>query len=73
MYSFLSDRQWKWVEARLREGYRVKDLAEFLGIHRDTVRRGVIRLRLRSVQSELPPLSERRQEFLSLGFGYNLK
>ena len=70
MRSFLSERQWRWVEARLREGYRIKDLADFLGMHRDTVRRGVIRFQLREAQSELPPLSERRREFLALGLGF---
>ena len=66
MKSLLSDSQWLWVAARIREGYQIKELAAFLGLHRDTVQRGLIRMGIRMSHDELPPLAERRQEFQAL-------
>ena len=64
MKSFFTDSQWNWIADRAREGYAQKDLARFLGVHRETVRRGLIRIGRRPVRrNELPELSERRDEF----------
>ena len=67
MHSFLTDRQWLWVADRLREGYPVRDVAGFLGMHPDTVRRALIRQRLTFPRDALPPLSQRRKDFQALG------
>ncbi len=66
MRSFFTAAQWRWVEERFREGYRLTELAAFLGVHRETVRRGLVRQGAKPESREdLPPLS--RREFLALG------
>ena len=64
--SLLSERQWFWVADRIQEGYQIRELAAFLGLHRDTIYRNLIRLGIRKYCEELPPLDERRQEFQTL-------
>ena len=67
MKSFFSDRQWAWIAERRQEGYSIKDLADFLGIHRNNVLRGLIRHGyLPEQRSALPPLAERKGEFVGL-------
>ena len=67
MKSFFSDTQWSWVAERYREGYPIAELALFLGIHRNSVRRGLIRYGvIPPDRRELPPLSERKTEFIRL-------
>ena len=67
MKSFFSDVQWQWVAERYREGYPIGDLALFLGIHRNSVRRGLIRMgAMPEARRELPSLRPRRAEFLRL-------
>ena len=67
MKSFFSDSQWEWIAERTHEGYAQADLARFLGVHRETVRRGLIRIGRKPVKrDELPALSQRHDEFLHL-------
>lgn len=57
--------QWDWVKDRRREGYPVKDIAEFLGISL-----AVTYDHLRGVQVEkrlYPRLDSRKAEFNKLG------
>lgn len=63
-----TEKQWKWIEAKYREGYYISQLAEFLGIARETLRRIFQRRGIRPVShDEMPPLSEFRREFYALG------
>ena len=63
-----TEAQWQWVEAKYREGYYISQLAEFLGIARETLRRIFQRRRIRPVShDEMTPLSEFRREFYALG------
>lgn len=63
-----TNAQWDWVAARYREGYRIKELAEFLGINRENVRKNLARLGVHPyAQDELDPLSSRKAEFNQLG------
>ena len=63
-----TEAQWKWIEAKYREGYFISQLAEFLGIGRETLRRIFQRRGLRPVShDEMTPLSEFRREFYALG------
>ena len=41
--SILTAAQWRWVGDRWLEGYTMSELAYFLGLHRETVRRGLVR------------------------------
>ena len=67
MTSHFTRIQWQWVADRYREGYTLTDLGEFLGIHRNSVRLGLVRMGFRpEVRGELPPLPPRRSEFLRL-------
>lgn len=68
MKSFFTDPQWGWIAERHREGYTQEALARFLGVHRETVRRGLIRYgALIAHQDELAPLADLRTEFIRLG------
>lgn len=63
-----TEAQWQWVEAKYREGYYISQLAEFLGIARETLRRIFQRRGIRPVShDEMTPLSEFRREFYALG------
>ena len=63
-----TEAQWQWIEAKYREGYFMKDLAEFLGIGRNSLRRIFQRRGIRPVShDEMTPLSEFRREFYALG------
>lgn len=63
-----TEKQWEWIEAKYREGYFISQLAEFLGIGRETLRRIFQRRGLRPVShDEMTPLSEFRREFYALG------
>lgn len=35
--SLYTEKQWQWIEAKYREGYFISQLAEFLGIGRETI------------------------------------
>lgn len=63
-----TEAQWKWIEQKYREGYYISQLAEFLGIGRETLRRIFQRRGIRPVShDEMTPLSEFRREFYALG------
>ena len=63
----LTAEQWRWVGDRWLEGYTMSELAYFLGLHRETVRRGLVRLGIRPYEkSELTPLSEREDEYKNI-------
>lgn len=65
--SVLTDAQWAWVADRWREGYTMDQLADFVGLGREAVRRGLIRHGARPIGKEsLPPLEERQEEFMKL-------
>ena len=68
--SVLSAAQWRWVGDRWLEGYTMSERADFLGLNRETVRRGLIRLGLRPYgKDELTPLSEREAEYKNIKEG----
>lgn len=63
-----TEAQWKWIEAKYREGYFMNQLADFLGIGRNSLRRIFQRRGIRPVShDEMTPLSEFRREFYALG------
>lgn len=63
----LTSAQWRWVGERWLEGYTMRELAYFLGLNRETVRRGIVRLGLRPHgKDELTPLSEREAEYKNI-------
>ena len=56
--------QWRWAYERFCEGYTIASLAEFLGVHRESVRRAFNRHGWRPLdKTELPPLEEIRHTF----------
>lgn len=61
--------QWKWLLARYAEGYTMRQLGDWLGIHPRTISRHWDALGIRTLlPEELPPLRERLQEFEVLGW-----
>ena len=63
----IGDRQWRWLLDRYAEGYQLKDIAAWIGVHPRTISRNWEKLRLRVMDpEELVPLNERREEFYSL-------
>ena len=63
MRSFFTAAQWRWVEERFREGYRLTELAAFLGVHRETVRRGLVRQGAKPESREDLPTDERLRRY----------
>lgn len=62
-----SRRQWDWVAERWQEGYTLRQLGDFLGLAKETVRRRFQRMGLRPYsKQELPDLAERKSEFNQL-------
>jgi hypothetical protein len=65
--SIFNDAQWRWAADRYRDGYTQKMLAEFLGVHRYTLTRHLQRLGvLPRSREDLPPLENRKREFMEL-------
>ena len=66
--SFYTYEQWQWLKERYEEGYSIKALSAFIGIDQKSIRMGFVRLGFYSgMKLELPPLAERKEEFLTLG------
>lgn len=63
-----TEEQWQWVERKFREGYFIYDIAAFLGVSRETVRRNLQRRGIKPAEREnMEPLNEFRDEFNRLG------
>ena len=59
-----------WIGEQWQEGYSQVELAEFLGVTRETIRRVLLCQGLRPFfRDELPPLAERKKEYMDLGKG----
>lgn len=66
-YYELTKQQWLWVWQRYCEGYTLKDLSLFLGVHPETIRRRFRKLGLQAeVRANLMQLDRRRGEFRAL-------
>lgn len=65
-----SAAQCRWIGERWEEGYTQTELAEFLGVTRETIRRVLLRQGLRSVCREaLPPLDIYKEEWMAITKG----
>lgn len=64
--SIYSDAQWHWVADRVGEGYRMKDLSEFLGMHPNNIRNNLCRIGRRLDYVTLKDLEEMGAEFMKL-------
>lgn len=65
-----TDTQCRWIGERWQEGYSQVELAEFLGVTRETIRRVLLCQGLRPFfRDELPPLEERKEEYAALDAG----
>ena len=60
--SIYSKEQWEWVQDRRAEGYKLRQLAAFLGMNECTVRAYT----KAPEKVELPPLESRKAEFYRL-------
>jgi hypothetical protein len=63
----ITPEQWKWLLERRMEGYMLRELAEFLGVHPRTIYRHWEELKLTTPTLERVPLRKRRNEFYQLG------
>ena len=61
-----SDAQWHWVADRVGEGYRMKDISEFLGMHPNNIRYNLVRIGRRLDYVTLKDLEEAQDEFKRL-------
>ena len=65
--------QWKWIARKRMEGYSMNELAEFLGVHRNTVERKLNEVTAFEPEKfKRPPLSTCIDEFNRLGKSYLL-
>ena len=62
--SIYTAAQWRWVAERYLEGYTMRELARFLGVHHNTVAEHFQKM---EVERMLVPLEERKREFMELG------
>lgn len=62
--SIYTAAQWRWVAERYLDGYNPNEIATFLGVSRNTI---VYHLTKAGVFRKLPPLEERKREFVELG------
>lgn len=58
--------QWNWIADRLEEGYKMRDMEEFLGMTDNSVRYNLIELGRRLPPEDRIPLNERKKEFNAL-------
>lgn len=62
--SLYTDAQWEWCKTKWREGYTIREIADFLGVHRQTVhRRFVADGIIVPDRYSLPPLKDYADEF----------
>lgn len=61
-----SDAQWHWVADRLGEGYKMKDISDFLGMHPNNIRYNLCRIGRRLDYVNLSDLEDAKDEFLQL-------
>jgi hypothetical protein len=61
-----SDAQWHWVADRLGEGYKMKDLSDFLGMDPNNIRYNLCRIGRRLDYVTLEYLNHMREEFMGL-------
>lgn len=58
--------QWHWIADRLHEGYKMREITEFLGMQQPNVRYNIIQIGRWLPPEERIPLNERKSEFNAL-------
>lgn len=61
-----SDAQWHWIADRVGEGYKMKDLSDFLGMHPNNIRYNLVRIGRRLDYVTLKDLEDAKDEFKRL-------
>ncbi len=59
--------QWHWIADRLDEGYKLHEVADFVGIKGKIIRDNLLAIGRRLHPEERVPLNERKKEFNALG------
>lgn len=59
--------QWNWIADRFEEGYRVSEIAEFIGMNCKSIYDNLYAIGRRTLPEERIPLNERKKEFNTLG------
>lgn len=58
--------QWHWAADRVAEGYKLNEVAEFLGIYHKNLVQGLVKIGRRLEPKDRVPLDKRKSEFISL-------
>lgn len=58
--------QWNWIADRLDEGYKLHEVADFVGMNQTNIRGNLLAIGRRLRPEERIPLNERKKEFNSL-------
>lgn len=61
-----SDAQWHWIADRVGEGYKMKDISAFLGMHPNNIRYNLCRIGRRLDYVTLDDLNDMKDEFMKL-------
>lgn len=64
--SVYSDAQWHWIADRVGEGYLMKDISAFLGMHPNNIRGNLCRIGRRLDYVTLDDLNDMKEEFARL-------
>lgn len=59
--------QWNWIADRLDDGYKLHEVADFVGINGKNIRDNLLAIGRRLRPEERIPLNERKKEFNALG------
>lgn len=59
--------QWNWIADRIDEGYKVHELADFIGMNSENIRYNLFKIGRRLRPEDRVPLDMRKKEFNSLG------
>lgn len=59
--------QWNWIADRIDEGYKVHEVATFVGMNPKNIRDNLLAIGRRLNPEERTPLNERKKEFNALG------